>query len=694
MPTLAERLEAVRRSHFVGREAELDLFQSALESAELPFVVLHIFGPGGVGKTTLLHQYITLANRAQIPVIYLDGRHLDPNPDLFLLALQQALKLSPPADVYEHLAARNGRSIILIDTYETLKPIDGWLRDVFLPRLSGTILFVLAGRHPPSLRWRTDPGWQQLLHILPLRNFNDGESRDYLLKRRVPADQHDTFLNFTHGHPLALSLGADLYAQRSGVEFHPKDAPDIIKALLEQLSQEVPGPHHREALEASALVRLTNEALLAELLAVPEAHDLFQWLRGLSFMDIHPRGLFPHDLAREALTADLRWRNPDQYAELHRRARSHYLKRLEQSQSREQRRVLLDYIYLHRDNPMVRPYFEWQVSGTVYTDAYKPEDETAVLAMIDQHEGNAAADHAAHWLKSQPWETSIFRDATDQPKGALITVALEQATPIERTDDPATDAAWRYLLNTAPLRPGERATYFRFWMATDTYQAVSPVQSRIFLNMVQHYLTTPNLAYTFLPCANPDHWTDVFAYADLTRLPEVDFVTNGRRFGVYGHDWRAAPPMAWLGLMAEREIATTPTAVPAEAAESYIVLSQSDFAAAVRSALRNFRDPSALRANPLLHSQLVTGPGGHKGDKVIRLQSLLQETAASLQNTPRQLKFYMALHHTYFQPAATQEKAAELLNLPFSTYRRHLRTGIEYLTERLWQLELSSPTGE
>jgi hypothetical protein len=63
-----------------------------------------------------------------------------------------------------------------------------------------------------------------------------------------------------------------------------------------------------------------------------------------------------------------------------------------------------------------------------------------------------------------------------------------------------------------------------------------------------------------------------------------------------------------------------------------------------------------------------------------------------LQQTPRNNKLYRALYHTYLQPAATQEQAAELLDLPFSTYRRHLRSSIDYLVETLWQEELEQLT--
>ena len=51
---------------------------------------------------------------------------------------------------------------------------------------------------------------------------------------------------------------------------------------------------------------------------------LRDWLRGLSMMELGRRGLFPHDLAREALAAELRWRHPERYAEIHRRAGAYY----------------------------------------------------------------------------------------------------------------------------------------------------------------------------------------------------------------------------------------------------------------------------------------------------------------------------------------------------------------------------------
>lgn len=47
---IADVLAARGRPLFVGRVAEFDLLRTALESDEPPFAVLHVFGPGGIGK--------------------------------------------------------------------------------------------------------------------------------------------------------------------------------------------------------------------------------------------------------------------------------------------------------------------------------------------------------------------------------------------------------------------------------------------------------------------------------------------------------------------------------------------------------------------------------------------------------------------------------------------------------------------
>lgn len=688
---LADRLHAMRQQRFVGREAELKLWRSLLESDTLPFCVLYVYGPGGVGKTSLLRAFVDICREVGVEALYLDARNIDASPQGLLAALQAAHGSNGDTTA---MFPADQREVILIDTYETLLPLDDWLRERWLPQLPEDVLVVLVGRHRPSVAWRSDPGWQTCMHTLPLRNLSVAESQEYLARRALPSDQLSQLVHWTHGHPLALSLVADVWSQRPGVAFQPEQVPDIIKTLLEQFVQKVPSPAHRSALEACALVRVMTEPLLNEMLGMPDAHEVFEWLRALSFIDAGPGGLFPHDLAREALAADLRWRNPRWYAELHRRARGYYANCLKQTRGYEQQLVLFDYVFLHRDNPVMRPFLEWQETGTAVPDTMHEADMPDLVGIVAAYEGEEAAQTAVYWLRRQAKGVTVYRDDQGRAAGFIVPIALAHTTPDDRDRDPVIATAWRYLETRAPLRLGEGATFFRFWMARDSYQAVSPTQTLLFGNAAQHYLTTPGLAFSFFPCADAAFWEPLFTHIDLQRLHEVEYEAGGRHFGVFGHDWRRTPPLAWLDLLAERELAEAPAPAPPAPATSLVVLSQDAFEAAVRDALRNWLRPDALHENPLLLARLVverTGTRATEAERMAALKGVVRQAIELLQAAPREEKWYRAVFHTYLQPAPTQEIAAERLDLPFSSYRRHLKAGVERVTELLWHWELHGP---
>lgn len=679
-----QRLNAIRRASFIGRDVERDLFLSTLSAEQPSYFVLYFYGPGGIGKTTLLRQLSYLASQNNYEAIYLDSRNLEPSPQMFLAVLQRHLDLDPDVSPVEFWANSDKRYVLLIDTYELLRPLDDWLRETFLPGLPGNILVVLAGRIAPSAGWRADPAWQSLMVAAPLRNLSSTESMAYLKRRDIPESALQGVVEFTHGHPLALSLVADLHAQRGIVPGKLGDAKDMIRLLVERLVQEAPGPLYRSALEASALVRVTTESLLAALLDADELGDVFAWLRGLSLMDVEVGGLFPHDMAREALLSDVRWRKPDWYVTLHTRARTYYLNHLMLLESRDQRRLLSDFIFLHRENPMVRPYFEWQSSGEVFTDEFTVGDQEAVVAMVAQHEGQESADIARYWTARQPDGISILRGSGNELAGVMFKVAMQRCSAEDIARDPAVAAVWNYLQRPPTLRKHERATLFRFWMARDTYQAVSPVQSRIFLNMVQHYLTTSSLAHTFLPVAEPAFWSMVFLYADLRLVPEMAFTVGERQWSMYTRDWRVSPPLDWLALMGDREL-TDELPEPPPIAETPVLLTEDEFAEAVRNALRQLNDTLGLQNNVLLHTRLIRRQDDV--NPVETLRTTIMTVVDALQATPRQRRLYRALYHTYVQPAPNQQAAAELLDLPFSTYRRHLKQGVEHVTGQLWLME-------
>lgn len=161
-------------------------------------------------------------------------------------------------------------------------------------------------------------------------------------------------------------------------------------------------------------------------------------------------------------------------------------------------------------------------------------------------------------------------------------------------------------------------------------------------------------------------------YINFERAEEADFTVGSHRYTAFAHDWRVEPFEMWWDQLCERSLSTEPVdeeAAPPQA-PSIVVLSEPEFATYVRQALRDYTRPAALATNPLVRSRLVADSAGNGGDAA-RPQAVLRGALETLKPSPKDEKFYRALLYTFFQPAATQEGAAERLGLPFSTYRYH-----------------------
>lgn len=690
-------MEASRRL-FVGRSDQQKLFREALAAGSLPFNILHIHGPGGIGKTSLLYEYRRVCQEHGIKVHYLDARQIEADPVSFLDGLSEIVGREKDVKSAEKLG-KDGRHVLMIDTFELFYSLEQWLYNEFFTTLSDNVLIVLAGRFPPSTVWNNHPGWRSLMRIVALRNLSPEDTRDFLTRIDLPGELHDTVVKYTHGHPLALSLIADSFVQRPDVAFTPELGADFIKVLLDRFVRDVPSTVHREALEACALVNHLTESLLSTMLGEQDVHEIFDWLRNLSFIDAGPRGIFPHELAREILGAESKWRNPELHRSLHRRAREHYNQRLHKATAEEQGLILADYIYLHRDHPIVRPFFVWlrelpDESTVVSSDRYAKRDEEQIVAAVRSHEGKGAAKIAKHWLSRQPEQVIVYRNPDGAVAGFLFMVSLDRADKNDFKVDGLAGKCLDHIQKEAPLRSGETATLFRFWMDARKYQQISRVQSMIFVNMVRHYLTTPNLAYSMLPVSMPDFWEAIFAYADLYRIPGLNQTTNEVPYGIFGHDWRKRPPAAWLDLLASRESGEAAVEEPVTAASRPIlVLSEEAFVDATRDALRDFTRPYALKDNPLLSSRIVADQLDEEADdeqRITRLVALLRESIEALEQNKREKKAYRAVYRTYVKPAPSQEQAAEMLAIPYSTFRRHLTRGVKEITNLLWRREIGT----
>jgi hypothetical protein len=186
-----------------------------------------------------------------------------------------------------------------------------------------------------------------------------------------------------------------------------------------------------------------------------------------------------------------------------------------------------------------------------------------------------------------------------------------------------------------------------------------------------------------------ERWQPMFEAVRFPRALEADFLVGDHRFGVFVHDWRVDPPHLWVEAKAALDDSAIVDTTRGPSSRPLLeVLSQPDFEAAVRQALRDYHRP-ALASNPLLRSRLAFEYAGGT-PTVATLKAVLGEAVGELRRHPRDEKLYRAVACTYLEPAGTQELAAERLGLPYNTYRYRLAAGIARIRERLWQRELQA----
>jgi hypothetical protein len=689
---LGQRLERERARRFVGRAPELELFAARLEASsrseiardrDALFSVLWVHGPGGIGKSTLLRNLTAAARKADFTVAEIDGGRVMPTPAGIRAALRQ------PAE----------RRVIMFDAAERLQPADSWLREEFLPALPAETLVVIASRRPPDAAWLADPGWRDLLRVISLRNFSPDHTRALLEVEGISTQLLDQVMALTHGHPLAVSLLIDA-VRRSGpmadVPATLQDLPDVVTALLNRLVDQAPTGPHRAALQVSAHAAVTTEPLLRAVLPADpqEASDLWDWLRDVTIMEDAHSGLRPHDVARDVLEAELRWRDPDTYADIHRRLRGYLVDQVKSSAGNPDalQHAAADLIFLIRDHPIGGAHWDWEaLDEGLEQKPVEPEEAEVIIAMTRTTQGEQQADLAAHWLDCQPEAFRVFRDPDGEIAGYAARLALHLARPEDIAVDPGTTALWAYAQQHRTPRPGEQVLAWRFLVDRDPDERHPRISGTMFGAWhVSDILLRPTTAWEFDACyTDLEHWEEFFNHWDFVHAPEADYMVGTTRYVAFAHDWRRVGVADWLERTAARELGEQVSVSPTASAA---VLSHEEFATSVKQALRSLHQPQALLRNPLLASGMVQSAlrehPENRPDQILR--ALILDAAQVLKSDPRAESQYRVLDRTYLRPAPTQEKAAELLDLPFSTYRRYRDHATEAITDWLWDKDIDS----
>lgn len=166
----------------------------------------------------------------------------------------------------------------------------------------------------------------------------------------------------------------------------------------------------------------------------------------------------------------------------------------------------------------------------------------------------------------------------------------------------------------------------------------------------------------------------------------MEIELGGIRLAAWGWDRRRFGVSAFFEMMTTREL-TGEVGPPPPGLMRPAPLSKPDFDAAVRTALRQLTRAGGLSSSALLDSALLP-PG--TTDPATALGATIRRAIADLGDERGGAEHRRMLERTFLAGAPSQEAAAEVLGLPFSTYRRHLAGATDRLIDVLWGRELCS----
>ncbi len=687
----------------VGRSAEIAQLLAIFDAVDGPVVAV-VHGPGGVGKTSVLREVERQASGRNRVTRWLDGADLEPTPESVLAAVGLPGTTDVAGSRPALAAALDGALapgiVILLDRFEALAALGPWLTRVLVPALPSDACLVVAGRRP-----LTDAAdhlrRSGLLLSLALRNLAPADAERLVRSCGVPDEVDlDELVTASHGHPLALVIAADhwLATSGSGATGPATGAllrhPDPAAVLLGRFVDDVDDPTQRLALHVAAHARRVDRDLLQQALdlRVAEADDLLRWLRERPYAESHPDGLALHDLVRDVLDTDLRWRAPAAFADMHHRVRTVILERLRRDDLSVARRAGLDAMFLHRSNPTASAFIDYSRLGTRVLRASRPDDHAVLVELATRSEGPARGDCVAYWLAHQPEQVQVVEDRSGVPVGLSAYLRIN-GDPDVRAGEPMARAVWAALDGRRSIGIGEVVlSGITAGLGPDRTRGLSDINIVAAHSLIEW--SQPGLGWCTMSTTSGELMAPPWSYIGFEPLLELPS-PDGQVVSVWARDFARSSYAEWLDACAPLETDNTGQA-PAPIAEP-IALSRPDFDAQIRAVLRELHRPERFVGSPLLDSSLVRvarspgdvrAPNGDRAELAARLREVVADAVASLEEDPALAKAARAVDRTYLRAATTQEAAAEVLGVPFSTYRRHLARGVEALADLLWNWEM------
>lgn len=639
--TLASRLEDRDSCRFTGRSGEMAFLSTCLDSADPPACVVHVCGPGGIGKSTLLREAARRARGLGRSVIGVDGRDLGPAPGMLEAALREA--------------ARHERPLVLLDSYELMTALDSYLRRELLPELPDEAMVIIAGRGDPDPGWFSG-GWEALTARLDLAALAPDDARRLLAARGLTDQRVPAIIDWAAGSPLALALAAEAaIADPDWNAASTADRPDILRSLLHRLVETELQDIRPSALGIAVVARTTTPDLIRAVLPGEDADAEYRKLAELTITDRIGSGITMHQLARKALLADLRQRNPELERDLRRRVVDYLYSRAHKGETQ----LMIDMAHLV-ENPLVRWGFGWHGNVSFRVDSVRPGDEAWISQVMTEYDA-LWWQLTRRFFTEAPDRVAVARDLSDQICGYLV--SMSQLTAPAFADEDPLAGPW-----LARARRDAGLGDSVLWHAAVDFTGQGTVQAMLGVAGVLRS-GTPSARFAYLPIDPRLPGALDFARAvGAQHLAELDARIGDRVVQCHRLDYGPGGMFSYIRAQIYAEIGLPPPAQPQRLVTD---------AATVRQALRDFRVPRELARSALATGSTVA-------ERAESVRSLLRTAAEqAFGDSESEKLLYSVLTAGYLEPLRSHEEAASKLCLSRAAYFRRLKTAVERLAEHM-----------
>jgi hypothetical protein len=554
--SIADVLNRQLASGFCGRARELAALHELL--ADDGPLVLHLSGIGGIGKTRLLTQFAAQAQERGAAVVRLDCRSIEPTESGFLRDVAGAVgarDITLPA-VSARIGALGDRVILALDTYETFRLLDSWLRQVFIPALGPHVRVVLVGREPPTSAWALAPAWHRLFRALALDGLDEPDALALLGDAGLSPLQARRVNRFARGHPLALRLATKAVLERAGADLETNTLPRILATLTNIYLADTHDPVTRRVLQAASVVRRATRSLLRAMLPDVPPHEAYERLAALPFVEAGRDGLLIHDTVHDAIAAELRSADPVTYRAYRRAAWQQLRAEVQGAGRTELWRYTADMLYL-LETPLVREVFFPGGTTPYAVEPARPEDYPTIRAICLHHDGKRSAELLDHWWRRQPGSFFVVRDRANAVAGFYSLLQHADARPDDSRVDPVTQA-WRAHLESDPLERGEKVLLLRLCLTRDSGRRFSPELAALMLDFKRTYMELrPQLRRIYTLVDDLPAYEPFLRSTGFILLPGVVVELDGRSYQMALLDFGPGSVDGWLANLVAAELKPT-----------------------------------------------------------------------------------------------------------------------------------------